>query len=49
MYIDINQLAVTFFKQECYPIVKVAFSLKGLMRLSFLQRDEPNYFLELEF
>ena len=29
--------------------VKVAFSQKGLMRSSFLQTDEPNYFPELEF
>ena len=29
--------------------LKVAFSQKGLMRLSFLQTDEPNYFPELEF
>ena len=30
-------------------MVKVAFSQKGLMRLSFLQTDKPNYFPELEF
>ena len=30
-------------------LLKVAFSQKGLMRLSFLQIDEPNYFPELEF
>ena len=30
-------------------ILKVAFIQKGLMRLSFLQTDEPNYFPELEF
>ena len=30
-------------------LLKVAFSQKGLMRLSFLQTDEPNYFPELEF
>ena len=29
--------------------LKVAFIQKGLMRLSFLQTDEPNYFPELEF
>ena len=29
--------------------VKVAFSQKGLMRSSFLQTDEPNYFPELKF
>ena len=29
--------------------IKVAFSQKGLMRLSFLQTDEPNYFPELDF
>ena len=28
---------------------QVAFSQKGLMRSSFLQTDEPNYFPELEF
>ena len=30
-------------------VLKVAFSQKGLMRLSFLQTDKPNYFPELEF
>ena len=30
-------------------LLKVAFSQKGLMRSSFLQTDEPNYFPELEF
>ena len=30
-------------------LLKVAFIQKGLMRLSFLQTDEPNYFPELEF
>ena len=30
-------------------LLKVAFSQKGLRRLSFLQTDEPNYFPELEF
>ena len=29
--------------------LKVAFSQKGLMRLSFLQTSEPNYFPELKF
>ena len=29
-------------------ILKVAFSQKGLIRFSFLQTDEPNYFPELE-
>ena len=29
--------------------LKVAFSQKGLMRSSFLQTDEPDYFPELEF
>ena len=29
--------------------IKVAFIQKGLMRLSFLPTDEPNYFPELEF
>ena len=29
--------------------LKVAFIQKGLMRLSFLQTDKPNYFPELEF
>ena len=29
--------------------LKVAFIQEGLMRLSFLQTDEPNYFPELEF
>ena len=29
--------------------LKVAFSQKGLMRLSFLQIDEPNFFPEQEF
>ena len=30
-------------------LLKVAFIQKGLMLLSFLQTDEPNYFSELEF
>ena len=30
-------------------LLKVAFSQKELIRLSFLQRDKPNYFPELEF
>ena len=30
-------------------VVKVAFIQKGLMHLSFLQTDEPNYFPGLEF
>ena len=30
-------------------LLKVAFSQKGLMHLSFLQTDELNYFPELEF
>ena len=30
-------------------LLKVAFSQKGLMRLSFPQADKPNYFPELEF
>ena len=30
-------------------VLKVAFSQKRLMRLSFLQTDEPNYFPELKF
>ena len=29
-------------------LLKVAFSQKGLICLSFLQTDEPNYFPELE-
>ena len=29
--------------------LKVAFSQKGLVHLSFLQTDNPNYFPELEF
>ena len=29
--------------------INMAFSQKGLMRLSFLQTDKPNYFPELEF
>ena len=32
-----------------YPCLKVAFIQKGLMRFSFLQTNEPNYFPELEF
>ena len=39
---DINRL----YFRYC---VKVAFSQKGLRRLSFLQTDEPNYFPELQF
>ena len=31
------------------PELKVAFSQKGQMCLSFLQTDEPNYSPELEF
>ena len=31
------------------PALKVAFIQKGLMPLSFLQTDKPNYFPELEF
>ena len=30
-------------------VLKVAFSQKGLMRLSFLQTGKLNYFPELEF
>ena len=30
-------------------LLKVVFIQKGLMRLSFLQTDKPNYFPELEF
>ena len=30
-------------------LLKVAFIQKGLMTLSFLQTDKPNYFLKLEF
>ena len=30
-------------------VQKVAYSQKGLMRLSFLQTDESNYLTELEF
>ena len=30
-------------------VVKVAFSQKGLMHLSFLQTGKPNYFPELKF
>ena len=39
-------------KQSIYldsKLLNVAFIQKGLMRLSFLQIDEPNYFPELEF
>ena len=38
---------IVWFHGLCY--LKVAFIQKGLMRLSFLQTDEPNYFPELEF
>ena len=34
---------------ESRVCIKVAFSQKGLMRLSFLQTVKPNYFPELEF
>ena len=33
---------------KVHSIVKVAFIQKGLMRLSFLQSDEPNLFPEIE-
>ena len=34
---------------EGFLLRKVAFIQKGLMRLSFLKTDEPDYFPELEF
>ena len=36
---------------KCYQDreIKVAFNQKGLIRSSFPQRDEPNYFPELKF
>ena len=37
------------FKVRSWHILKAAFSQKGLMHLSFLQTDEPNYFPELFF
>ena len=37
---------IYFFEER---LLKVAFIQKELMRLSFLQTDEPNYFPELEF
>ena len=48
-----NPLAFTkYFFKICWLkavfVLKVAFIQKGLMRLSFLQTDEPNYFPELE-
>ena len=38
-----------FFVKISWIGLRVAFSQKRLMRLSFLQTDEPNYFPELEF
>ena len=46
MILQIGFHSIVMLKQE--PL-KVAFSQKGLMHLSFLQADKPNYFLELEF
>ena len=40
---------VTEVKRSLTRSLKVAFIQKGLMPLSFLQTDEPNYFPELEF
>jgi hypothetical protein len=37
------------YPSEFESVLKVAFTQKGLMRLSFLQTDEPDYFPELEF
>ena len=38
-----------FYFSGYFKLLKVAFSQKRLMRLSFLQADKPNYFPELEF
>ena len=48
---ECNRLTLAQWSE--FPIfvhkVKVAFSQKGLMRLSFLQTGKPNYFSELKF
>ena len=43
------EVFVHIMMNKVKKVVKVAFSQKGLMRSSFLQIDEPNYFPELEF
>ena len=43
-------LQLTAEKKTPFSVqLKVAFSQKGLMRLSFLQTSKPNYFPELKF
>ena len=43
------QLANENLSNKKRGLLKVAFSQKGLMRLSFLQTGKPNYFPELKF
>ena len=44
-----NNLFINALQCSYEVSFKGGFSQKGLMPLSFLQTDEPNYFTELEF
>ena len=44
-----NRVNIKDLPPDLSPTLKVSFSQKGLMHLSFLQTGKPNYFPELKF